>query len=93
MAARKSNGPNVASPCLNPALAQLLGRMRDGGVDTVPAGWHTVTQLAMEWQISVPTARHHLKRLLAAQLVEVRDYRIHSGNMAVASVQHYRLLA
>lgn len=83
----------MASPCLNPALAQLLGRMRDGGVDTVPAGWKTVTQLAMEWQISVPTARHHLKRLLAAELVEDRSYRIPSGNMAVASVQHYRLLA
>lgn len=83
----------MAPACLNPALAQLLGKMRDGGVDTVPAGWQTVTQLAIEWQISVPTARYHLKRLLAAELVEARSYRIPSGNMAVASVQHYRLLA
>lgn len=83
----------MAPTCLNPELNKLLGKMRDGGVDTVPTGWQTVAQLAIEWQISVPTARHHLKRLLAAELVEARSYRIPSGNMAVASVQHYRLLA
>lgn len=93
MVARKPNRKRVASPCLNPALAQLLGLMRDGGVEAVPDGWLTVTALATQWGISSPTARYHLRRLLAAGLVEVRQYRIPSGNMAVASVQHYRLLA
>jgi len=93
MAPRKSNGKSVASPCLNPALAQLLGRLRDGGVEAVPTGWRTVTELATEWAISTPTARYHLRRLLAAGLAEVREYRIRSGHMAVASVHHYRLLA
>ena len=82
----------MASACLNPALSKLLTTLRDGGVEAVPDGWMTVNALAAEWQISTPTARYHLKRLLAAQLVEARSYRIPSGNMAVASVQHYRLL-
>jgi len=93
MAPRKSDGKRLANAPLNPALAQLLGRLRDGGVEAVPEGWQTVTALATQWGISTPTARYHLRRLLAAGLAEVREYRIPSGNMAVASVHHYRLLA
>jgi DNA-binding transcriptional ArsR family regulator len=83
----------VAPASLNPALAQLLEKMRDGGADVVPAGWKTVTAWATEWKISQPTARYHLKRMLAAKMVEEREWRVQSGYMAVQNVKHYRLLA
>jgi len=82
----------VASPCLNPALAQLLGKMRDGGVEAVPTGWRTVAELATEWGISSSTARYHLTRLVAAGLAEMRIYRVRSGRMATADIHHYRIL-
>jgi len=92
MAARKSNGKSVAPAGLNPALAQLLGKMRDGGVEPVPAGWHTVTELATDWGISTSTARYHVTRLVAAGLAECHMYRIRSGRMATADIHHYRIL-
>ena len=93
MAARKSDGKKVASPCLNPALADLLDRLRDGGVEVVPSGWHTVTAMAAQWGISISTTRYHLTRLVAAGLAEMRIYRVRSGRMATADIHHYRLLA
>lgn len=82
----------MAPTCLNPELNKLLSRMRDGGADVVPAGWKTVTTWATEWKISQPTARYHLKRMLAAKMVEEREWRVQSGYMAVQNVKHYRLL-
>jgi len=82
----------VAPASLNPALAQLLGKMRDGGVEAVPAGWHTVTAMAAQWSISSSTARYHLTRLVAAGLAEMRIYRVRSGRMATADIHHYRIL-
>jgi len=93
MAPRKSNGKSVAPASLNPALAELLGRLRDGGVEAVPAGWHTVTAMAAQWGISSSTARYHLTRLVSAGMAEVRTYRIRSGRMATADIHHYRILA
>ena len=83
----------MAPACLNPQLKQLLNRMRDKGEDVVPDGWKTVTAWATEWKISQPTARYHLKRMLAAKMVEEREWRVQSGYMAVQNVKHYRLLA
>jgi DNA-binding transcriptional ArsR family regulator len=83
----------VANAGLNPALAELLGRLRDGGVEAVPAGWHTVTAMAALWGISISTARYHLTRLVAAGLAEMRVYRVRCGRMATADIHHYRLLA
>ena len=68
MAARKSDGKSVANAQLNPALAELLGRLRDGGVEVVPDGWRTVTALATQWGTSISTARYQLTRLVAAGL-------------------------
>ena len=82
----------MAAAGLNPALAQLLGKMRDGGVESVPAGWHTVTAMAAQWCISSSTARYHLARLVAAGLAEMRIYRVRSGRMATADIHHYRIL-
>jgi hypothetical protein len=83
----------VASTGLNPALAELLGRLRDGGVEAVPDGWHTVTAMATQWGISISTSRYHLTRLVAAGLAEMRIYRVRSGRMATADIHHYRILA
>jgi hypothetical protein len=93
MAARKSNGKRLANAQLNPALAELLGRLRDGGVEAVPDGWHTVTAMAAEWGISISTSRYHLTRLVTAGLAEMRTYRVRCGRMATADIYHYRLLA
>ena len=92
MAPRKSDRKSVAPSSLNPALAQLLGKMRDGGVEPVPEGWRTVAQLAAEWGISISTARYHLTRLVAAGLAECHMYRIQFGRTATADIHHYRIL-
>lgn len=81
----------MASACLNPTLNTLLTKMRDGGIEQVPAGWRTVAELATEWQITQPTARYHVTRLVAAGMMEMREFRIGSGNLAVQSIRHYRL--
>ena len=92
MASRKPDRKSVASTGLNPTLAKLLSKLRDGGVECVPDGWQKVADIAAEWKISTATARHHLRRLLTAGLAEMRTFRVRSGNMATADVRHYRIM-
>jgi hypothetical protein len=59
-------------------------------VDVVPAGWHTVSEIAAESGKALVTTSERIRRYVKDGLVERKDFRIQL-EQRVRPVPHYRL--
>ena len=76
---------------LNDLLNEALASIRDGGAETVPAGFMTVTDMARQCGGARPSMQRQLANLMHAGRLEVREFRVRAGQV-LRPIPHYRLI-
>ena len=71
-------------------LAELAAALADGGIDPIPHGWYTATDMANSAGKGTSWAQKLLRRGIAEGLVEARSFRVRTGG-AVRAIPHYRV--
>jgi Fic family protein len=74
----------------NTSLKKLENILRSKGVEKPDKGFFKRADLAKAWKISEQTANRKLKKYVASNLIEVKIYKVKSGQVT-RPIPHYRI--
>lgn len=91
MVDRKKQKHGMAVAAINPSLDALLEKLRSNGAEKVEDGFMSCMQWADEWKITPSTTRYHCQRMADAGIMEIKSFKVKTGNRSLAAIKHYRI--